>query len=403
MAQHKLVPVASSELTGISLPGGSRRDNRGLSSMSAKMLLEIESKARNCAIGKTEVLQLPSEKQSGFTAESLEKELRSKGWQIYPLKNDPRYSWLQKGKTYVLAYHSISQASVDLYFGQVTGPPAEQADTATYSYTQTNWDDGWVSTIESDKVVVARAGIRVWIYYARPFDDASRAGGRDYFWDQVIARQFRIISKQYQDGGEVMAAFQPPYIEGRAIDPASGRPCFLALFLASGSGWMYPTLAIAPDEASLRNTFPRAADKAASDLGKMRNYNRFALSSRDLVGQWIGGSSGAMDYYSAYTGNYLGMNAAVSSDEFGFSTEGNYRSRHKGASGMVGNMGVYQLEYHGPFKAENWAIQLGNRQDGKTVGYSAYFEAVPGGRILHLQHQQYSSQVYHLVRKPSPE
>ena len=598
-SQKKLVPAASSPLTGIPLPEGSKQDSRGLVVASARVLLEYESKKSNSSIGETEVLSLPSQKKSGYTADSLGKALNEKGWQIFPLENDNKYAWLQKDNIFLLAYFSTNANSTDLYFGKAnpapsinaavtndpaTGNPAiedsslnntpnttstansilgtwytssmisnnithsyikkqytfnpdgsytfykktfdiswsfilltkekgtysingdilsinpassviekwnkkdradqwgnllssekrklEKADyqfskqyfqgidewdlvlktpkqterdgayatnssfpnsymysvppsgdylielpgetkiadntsnpvissPGGFAFTSTNWDNGWVSTIEEDKVVVKKNQAKVYIYFAVAYDDVSRSAGRDYFWDQVISKQFRVLSKQYQDGGEVVGAFHAPYVEGKAIDPQTGQPCFLGLYTSSGSGYMYPTLAVAPDEATLRNLFPKAADKYASDLAAMRNYNKFAISLNDISGNWMGGDFGAMNYYNVYSGNYAGMSAVAMSDEFHFSVNGTYTSSHKGASGMVGNMNTYQQEYKGKITASDWEIVLTNRWQGKTDTYYAYYEAVKGGRVLHLQDKKASSMWYHLVKKPA--
>jgi hypothetical protein len=413
-SQKKVVPVTFSEIAGITLPEGSKQDARGLIVASARVLLEYESKKNNSTIGETEVLVLPAKNKSGFTLDSLFAKLHNAGWQINPLEYDNKYAWLKKENLQVLSYFSFNKNSTDVYFGkayassditstEINSQYDEKSDVLhlneRFTFSITNWDDGWISIIDEDKVVVKKNQIKVFIYFPLQYDDKARSSGRDYFWDHFIARQFRVLSKQYRDGGEVMAAFQPPYIEGSAIDSKSGEACFLGFYITSDAGFMYPTLVIAPDESSLHRQFPNAADKYHSDIPGMRNYNKFAIGKKDLTGTWTGGTSAAMNYYNAYSGNYLGMNAVVGSDEFHFNTDDTYSSVHKGASGMVGSMKTYQQKFEGKLLVSNWQISLSNRQNGATKVYYAYFEAVKGGSILHLQDKEASAMWYHLVKK----
>lgn len=280
---------------------------------------------------------------------------------------------------------------------QPNSSPSQPNQTRGYTYWVTNWDDGWVSTIEEDKVVVTKGNVRVHLYYALQHDDYSRAAGRDFFWDTYLTKEFRILSKQYRD--EAMAILKAPYIEGTAIDPKTGKNCFLAFYVSSGSGFMFPVVAVAPDEATIRKTFPNAHKEYDSELPGMSRYNSFAVSLSDIVGKWSGGSSAAMNLYNAYTGTYAGMSAVAMSDEFEFFPNGDYRSKHQGASGMVGTMSTYSLEYKGKATVSNWEIILPNRWEGKTSTFHAWFEAVRGGRILNLQDKQYRGSTYSLVKE----
>lgn len=279
-----------------------------------------------------------------------------------------------------------------------TGGTPKPAAGGGFAFVQTNFDDGWVATIETERVVVAKPDVRVLVCFPLAYDDASRQqGGHVHCWDALVRGEFRAGSGRVVH--EPGAVQQVPYIEGTGTDPRTGKPCFLALYVASSSGRMLPTLAVATDEASFRRQFPKAIDLYASDLAAMRGYNRFAVASKDLVGSWVGSDAAAMDYYSSVTGNYLGMNAVSTSDAFEFRADGTYTSQHKGASGQVGTMSVFQQEFKGAFSVSNWAMTLDHRYEGKTEAYAAYFEAVRGGRILHLQNKQFTSSWYHLAKK----
>lgn len=443
LAQKKLLPALASPLTGIALPPESKQDFRGLSLISARAMLDRVAQNAGSSIesNNVEVLELAGAKKAGFVIDSFYLRLKQAGWTVTPVEGEKNFAWLQKENQYILSYWSRTLGITDIYLGKTNTAPAiagivqpptqpteiQQTPPAPvqiseepvappppvqvseekpaspaaggFTFNTTNFDDGWVSVIEDDKVVVSKGPVKVYIYFPLAWDDNSRPKGRDYFWDEQLSRSFRLLSKQYRDGGEYISAFQPPYVEGRAIENRTGKEVFIALYTGSGSGGMYPTLAIAPDEATIRKYFPKAEDRYESDLHAMRNYNKFAVGQTDITGYWVGGASTALNYYHAYSGNYMGMNAAVSSDEFWFKNDGTYRSTHKGATGMVGNMNTYQQEYKGKMKVSNWEVVLTQRFEGKTDTHYAYFEAVWGGRILHLQHKQYTAQWFHLIQR----
>lgn len=427
-AQKKVVPATSSPLSGISLPADSKQDTRGISVSAARMLLNEESKKMQSTIGDVEVFVLPSEKASGYSSDDLIGSLEQEGWEIFPQQNDNKYAWLKKGNEYLITYFSTDKNSTSLYFGRPKSLPLFETSTANtnnsaiqpvaqnestvqvntttqnvapgnFAFYITNWDDGWVSTIQSNKVVVTKGAVKVYIYFPIQHNEETRRQGRDYYWDNFIAKEFRIQTRQYQDKGEVIGALKPRYIEGKAIDPATGKNCFLGFHVTSASGIMYPTLVVAPDAVTLWATFPKANDLNNSDISVMRNYNKFAIAQSDLTGIWGGGGFGAMNYYNAYSGNYAGMGAVAKSDEFTFNADGTYSSKHSGATGMVGSMQTYTENYKGKAMVSNWEIILPGRYDGKTSTYYAYFEIVDGGRVLHLQDKQHTGMTYALVKK----
>lgn len=263
----------------------------------------------------------------------------------------------------------------------------------------TNFTDGWMATLASDKVVVTKGPVRVYLYFPLAYNDQSRAAGRDFYWDRVLPQHFRITSKRYRDHGEVMTSFQAPYIEGTGVELVTGTACFLALFVTSANGMMIPVLALAPDEDAIRKAFPKAESQMDSDLAAMTYYNRFAVSLSDVIGKWKGGDFTAANYYNVYSGAYAGMGAVAMSERFDFFANGDYTSKHQGASGMVGSMSTYSQEYKGKATISDWSMVMTNRFEGKATTFNAWFEAVPGGRILHLQDAQYSGLRFDLAQE----
>jgi hypothetical protein len=64
---------------------------------------------------------------------------------------------------------------------------------------------------------------------------------------------------------------------------------------------------------------------------------------------------------------------------------------------MIGNMKFYDQKYNGKMILTNWDLTLTNRFENKTDIYWAQFEAVRGGRVLHLTDKGASGIQYHLV------
>lgn len=122
-AQKKLIPVSHSEITGITLRVGSKKDGRILSNAAAGTLLEMEGNKFNAKVSATEVLILPPFSSGGFSKDSLFKKLTDIGWQITAVKGDKEYTWLQKGNRNVICYFSMDTREIDLYFGETTTNP----------------------------------------------------------------------------------------------------------------------------------------------------------------------------------------------------------------------------------------------------------------------------------------
>lgn len=280
-------------------------------------------------------------------------------------------------------------------------PPASFS--GNFQYSTSNFDDGWVATIQNDWVLVGKGNSRVYLYYAVPYNSDNFSGtgvmDRDYYWDNYIAKQFSTTTKQYNDAGEFISSLKPKYVEGWGVDPVSGKSAFIAMTLTVIPNAGKMTVASFPDEASFRQAFPKANDQYVSDLTEMSRYNKFAIGQNDIFGTWQNGNTSTMQWAyetpSGYEG-YAGMTVASSSATFNFNTNGTYSSIHNGATGAVGNMSTYQQEYKGNYNVSNWQITATNRYEGKTDNFSASFTAIRGGRILKLNNG--AGQDYSLVK-----
>ncbi len=122
-SQKKIIPIAQSVLTGVTLPAGSTIDKRLLMKLSATVLLEMESKKVGTSIATVEILYLPSVASSSYNADSLVNQLTALGWNITPVETDNKYVWLQKDNRSILTYLSLDKNSTQLYFGEAATPP----------------------------------------------------------------------------------------------------------------------------------------------------------------------------------------------------------------------------------------------------------------------------------------
>ena len=103
-------------------------------------------------------------------------------------------------------------------------------------------------------------------------------------------------------------------------------------------------------------------------------------------------------YYSTNTGNYAGMSTVAVSDRFIFNATGSYQSIHAQGSTQLGVTSGGRQEYSGRLSATDWELTLTNRYGGKTEVFSGYFEAVKGGRVLHLTNKAATGIQFHLGR-----
>jgi len=280
----------------------------------------------------------------------------------------------------------------------------KQGSQGGFAYSTTNFDDGWNSVIQEDWVLVSKEDIKVYLWFALPYNASDFTGtgvvDRDYYWDNYVSKYFTIETKQYKDNGEVLGSLKPTYVEGWATDKQTGERRFIGMRLDIAPNTAYITIGSAKDEASLWKQFPKANGGAfaPSDLSNMGGYNKFAITANDVLGTWQDGNTNtAQWYYTAASGyeGYAGMTVAARSASFTFNTGGDYASIHNGASGAVGAMNTFQQNYKGKYTVTNWNLTATNRFKGKTDSFEAWFVAVRGGRILKLKD---GSMLYSLVK-----
>ncbi|MEZ5428342.1 MAG: hypothetical protein R2747_18885 [Pyrinomonadaceae bacterium] len=291
------------------------------------------------------------------------------------------------------------QSDIDQFIGSVQLPkissrnPASNPPNTTsspsafksrFTYSTTNFDDGWVSREDEYWVETVKGNVKVYLYYFFNLGADMRPPNgniRDNLWQKMIAKRYKILNEN--------ESRRTPYTgelkEGEAIDNATGQKVYLTMVWRGNL-----ILAVTPNQQESNRLFPDE-----NSLARMNDYNKFAVGEKDLTGTWQDGATNTQDWYDSVTGNYAGMTFASKTAVFNFYGNGTYSSVHNGATGRVGNMSSFQQEYKGKYSVSNWSLTATNRWQGKTEVFNASFQAVKGGRLLILNNTDIS---YTLVK-----
>jgi len=197
--------------------------------------------------------------------------------------------------------------------------------------------------------------------------------------------------RKYDNGGACY--FCIDFFEADAIEKATGKNCHVGFRVITNNGNSNCIEIVSPSAQEFQQNFPDQKKVEA-----LLNYNKFAVTRADLVGEWQESTSSGIDMYSTVTGAYAGMNSTAAANSFIFNNNETYSSSHKGAFGMVGNTTFYDQKYIGNCTITDWDITLTKRFKEKTDIFWAQFEAVRGGRILHITNKEASGISYHLVK-----
>lgn len=258
------------------------------------------------------------------------------------------------------------------------------------SKSTTNFSDGWTATVQPDYVLATKGNLRVFVCYPVQIDNQARQTGiGSYFWRAYVQTLFNAAPQN----GRRDDTLGIDYAEGNATDKQNRTPIFVAMSVLTQDGTAKVVIAAAPDRQTYYNEFPRPAD-----LGAKTGANYFAVTQSDLAGEWDGRNAPFVQLYSIYTGNAAALNAATFNAHFSFSGNGSYTNQLSGTNGLIGAQNYSEVNLNGRFQVSDWEITLTNRENGKTSVFAAYFEAVKGGKILHLTDKQYSSSQFHLFK-----
>lgn len=277
----------------------------------------------------------------------------------------------------------------------ITEPVSSAPGKNGISISTTNFDDGWIAQPFADYCRVTKNGIAVLLHYGIAITDELRDSNNmeALLFDRYILPRYTISNlRQFQN--ESYTYNRIYFYEADAVEKSTGKRCYIGFRIIPNNGIARCIEIISPTASDFQ--------KAFSDQQKietMLNYNKFAVTAADLVGTWEESTSSGVDMYNVNTGAYAGMNTSSSASSFVFNTNSTYSSNHKGAYGMVGSMKFYDQKYNGKMTVTNWDLTLTNRFEGKTDVFWAQFEAVKGGKILHLSNKSASGITYSLVKK----
>lgn len=138
-------------------------------------------------------------------------------------------------------------------------------------------------------------------------------------------------------------------------------------------------------ERELTKVVPQDGTRWAA-LSVLANVNQFGVAAADLVGSWGSASGASIDHVNIYTGNRAGTAYVSANEQLTFRADGTYTSIYKSASNAgTGSTKFAGITYTGKYKlTAPRTIELTHRFEGRTETFAIGFEAIRGGRILHL-------------------
>ena len=257
-----------------------------------------------------------------------------------------------------------------------------------FSFTTTNFDDGWTSTEQPHWVEVTKGNIKVLLHYPKEGtifptdpDPQTRAA-----WDILVAPRY---SNLQNFKTAYISTYNRPYLGmGNAIDNSTQKAVFIVFFRKS-AGWIE---VIVPDKNSFIQQFKFDPEKIQWDsdpevlksLDNMSDRNKFAVAASDIdnTGKWSTNFSSNTYYTNIYTGNSAGMSTYSSSQSFEFGTGQTYKWQLAAANSYGGSTNVAQAKGAGTFKSiNNWQLSFSDIE-GKPKTYDVYFTALKGKRVL---------------------
>jgi hypothetical protein len=282
----------------------------------------------------------------------------------------------------------------------VNRDPAENTMTTAvndrFKYNTTNFDDGWVSTVQTNWVEVKKGTVKVLLHYPKEGTvfSADPAPLTNAAWNILVAPRYSNLTNY-------KTAYISDYIRqyygmGTLTDNATQQSVFVLLF-RKDAGWIE---CITPDKNTFIQEFkfdPESVDHNTEPatsriVAGLAGYNKFAVAAEDLnnTGQWSDRFSSNTFYSNYYTGAYEGMSTYSSSQSFEFGQNQSYKWELVAANSGGGRTSFAKATGKGSFKLINeWKIRF-SEMEGKPKTYDAYFSAIPGGRVLWLNDADYA-------------
>lgn len=278
-------------------------------------------------------------------------------------------------------------------------PQNQKAETITptlstgFKFTSTNFDDGWVSTVQEDWIQVTKGNTKVLIHYPNKNADAYNSvlmDGLKNAWNILVAPKYSSASNfEFKP----ISSWQSiEFAEADAVEKTTGKSVHVILFkmnYSNGSGKYLEF--ITPDKKTFEQEFGPYHETSYGweKVEAMANYNKFAVAATDLTGKWTNNFSGTQQYVNAYTGASAGMDTHSSNQNFEFSPQNTYKWDLSVASGFVGSIKFQSVKSSGQFSLpNNWQINFSDLE-GKPKTYNAFFSCIKGFRILMLEDAGY--------------
>ena len=268
-------------------------------------------------------------------------------------------------------------------------PPAT---TNGFAFTTTNFDDGWISTVQEDWVEVTKANLKVLIHYPNKQADAYNSvllDGLKNAWNVLIAPKYSSATNmEFKSSGSWESI---EFAEADMVENTTGKTVHLVFFkknFSSGAG-KYMEF-ITPDKKTFEQEFG-TYENAAANFGagpgwdkmvNMVNYNKFAVAASDLSGKWTSNFTGMTQYVNAYTGASAGADTHASNENFEFGAGNTYKWDLGVASGFVGNIKFQSVKSAGKFTVvNNWQVKFSDIE-GKPRIFNVQFVCIKGARVL---------------------
>src|SRR4051812_3279933 len=262
-----------------------------------------------------------------------------------------------------------------------------------FSFSTTNFDDGWTSTVKEDWVEVTKGMNRVLIHYPNKQADVYNSvlmDGLKNAWNVLVAPRYSTATN---------LEFKPitgwqsiEFAEADMTEKASGKIVHVVLFkmnYSNGSGKYLEF--INSSKQSFENEFG-PYHQSSSGWEKMENMafrNKFAVGATDLACKWTNNFSGAIQYVNASTRFDAGMDTHASAENYQFIPGNLYKWDLAVASGAVGNIKFQSVKSSGKFTLDgNWKVNLSDIE-GKPRNYDVYFSCIKGLRILWIDNRAF--------------
>lgn len=259
----------------------------------------------------------------------------------------------------------------------------------------TYFNDGWTAKVMDDYVLVTKENTKFYMHYGFPIPSnvaSSEAGTTKANWDKFITPRYNVTNLWLNPDVGSWGGSYNYYAEGTGIEKSTGKQVYIG-FRTIIDGAYFCVEAVAPTKEEYQKHFPTIAS-----LKDMRGSNRFAVTKQDVLGDWSSSDGSALQYYNVYTGQNAGMQYSQGAQEFFFKNTDDYNANISGAMGtMGGSQVVFDNKYKGKFTLTDWEITC-TGYGGVTQIFTAYFEAVRGGRILHIAKKDAPGVHYPLIK-----